>query len=101
MRWSKVKQRIEAGFAPSVQGRVEVWQTRYHRAHDSDGEGWITLDGRNIATFGDRSWQSLSYNLICEHDLTSNEAREIADLFSPSRNHFVEMLFDYFEHAGR
>jgi hypothetical protein len=48
MRWSKLKQLIEDGFAESVKGRVEIWSTRYRRAHDQFGEAWITIDGKRL-----------------------------------------------------
>jgi hypothetical protein len=48
MRWSKLKQRIEERFAPEAQTRVELHVTRYHRAHDGEGEIWLTLDGAKI-----------------------------------------------------
>jgi hypothetical protein len=48
VRWSKLKQRIEDGFAESVRGRIELHQTRYRGSHDHKGELWITLDGEHI-----------------------------------------------------
>lgn len=52
MRWSKLKQKIEDGFADSVRGRVEVWSTRYRTAHDQEGEGWITIDRTRVHSMG-------------------------------------------------
>ena len=52
MRWSKLKKEIESGFADSVQGRVEVWTTRYRGAHDQEGEGWITVDKVRVHSMG-------------------------------------------------
>lgn len=52
MRWSKLKQRIEDGFADSAKGRVEVWSTRYRKAHDREGEAWITIDGQRAHSMG-------------------------------------------------
>jgi hypothetical protein len=49
MRWSQLKVRIEAGFAERVKGRVKIFVTRYHRAHDGAGEAWVTIDGERIA----------------------------------------------------
>lgn len=48
MMWSKLKSRIEAGFADCLKGRVEIWNTRYRGAHDQEGEGWITSHGERI-----------------------------------------------------
>ncbi|MEO0668616.1 MAG: hypothetical protein AAFZ99_11955 [Pseudomonadota bacterium] len=52
MRWSKLKQRIEDGLADSAKGRVEVWSTRYRKAHDQEGEAWITIDGQRVHSMG-------------------------------------------------
>ena len=52
MRWSKLKKEIESGFADSVQGRVEVWTTRYRGAHDQEGEGWMTVDKVRVHSMG-------------------------------------------------
>ena len=49
MRWSKLKQEVEARFADGVRGRVEMRTTRYAKAHDRFGRSWITVDGREIA----------------------------------------------------
>ncbi len=50
MKWSQLKKRIESQFAESVVGRVEVHSTRYHKAHDQMGRGWITFDKREVAS---------------------------------------------------
>jgi hypothetical protein len=52
MQWSQLKKRIEATFAESVQGRVEVWATRYRHASDQDGEAWITFDKQRLISMG-------------------------------------------------
>jgi hypothetical protein len=48
MRWSKLKQTVESMFADEVRGRVELWTTRYSKAHDRFGRSWITVDGHEI-----------------------------------------------------
>lgn len=53
MMWSKLKQTIEGRFADSLKGRVEVFNARYHHAHDDDSRGWITVDKREIANYDD------------------------------------------------
>ena len=55
MRWSKLKQRFEDGLADSAKGRVEVWTTRYRKAHDQEGEGWITIDGQRVHSMGSKT----------------------------------------------
>lgn len=37
MRWSKLKQQVEAMFPDGVPGRVELRTTRYEKAHDRFG----------------------------------------------------------------
>ena len=49
MRWSKLKQQVEAMFADGVRGRVQLRTTRYEKAHDRFGRSWITVDGREVA----------------------------------------------------
>jgi len=53
MRWSQLKQRVEANFAPRVRGRIELFQTRYRRAADSFGEVWVVIDGKRRYSWGD------------------------------------------------
>jgi hypothetical protein len=48
MRWSKLKQQVEAMFADGVRGRVKLCTTRYEKAHDRFGRSWITIDGREV-----------------------------------------------------
>lgn len=54
MRWSKLKQLIEEGFADCVRGRVELWTTRYVKADDRYGRSWITIDGKEIINMANR-----------------------------------------------
>ena len=61
MRWSKLKQRIEAGFARELSGRVQFCTTRYRNAHDGMGRSWITVDGEEIANM-----QHLAGEAACE-----------------------------------
>ena len=48
MRWSELKRRVEANFAPAVKGRVEVFTTSHRLAQDGAGEGWISIDGARV-----------------------------------------------------
>jgi hypothetical protein len=70
MRWSKLKQRIEQGFADSVRGRIEIWNTRYRAAHDDEGEAWITVDKARVHSMG-----SLTY-LVASYEKSSQLQRE-------------------------
>jgi hypothetical protein len=48
MRWSNLKAKTEAFFAPSLHGRVELRATSYRGAHDETGRGYITVDGKEV-----------------------------------------------------
>ena len=50
MRWSELKRRVEANFAPAVKGRVEVFTTSHRLAQDGTGEGWISIDGARVGS---------------------------------------------------
>ena len=66
MMWSQLKSRIESGFADPVRGRVEVWSTRYRRAHDEAGEGWITLDCQRLFSAGTLAFYQGYYGRVAE-----------------------------------
>ncbi|HEX5869477.1 MAG TPA: hypothetical protein VFY65_03615 [Longimicrobium sp.] len=53
MQWSQLKHRVEARFAPALQGRVRVWAAVYRKPATTDGRGWITLDGEQIHSMAD------------------------------------------------
>jgi len=57
MQWSQLKQRIEALFADTVKGRVELHVTRYHKAPDQMGRGWITFDKLQIISMSDLDYE--------------------------------------------
>lgn len=63
MQWSQLKHRVEARFAPSLKGRVQVWAAVYRKPATTDGRGWITLDGEQIHSMtdtpGDAAWRAL------------------------------------------
>jgi hypothetical protein len=75
MRWSKLKQRIEQGFADSVRGRVEIWNTRYRAAHDDEGEAWITVDKIRVHSVGSLTFLVKSY----EESSRLQKERDCAD----------------------
>ena len=81
MQWSQLKSRIEDGFAASVKGRVEVWSTRYRRAHDKQGESWITIDGQKVVTMGTLRFQIDFYGT--NHQLLQD--RDCADYHDPDK----------------
>jgi hypothetical protein len=74
MRWSKLKQQVEAMFADGVRGRVELRTTRYEKAHDRFGRSWITIDGREV--------QNMSNYLACGDSVADgNPSRFDAGVF--------------------
>jgi len=62
MRWSQLKKRIEATFADSVRGRVEVWNTGYRKATWKEGEVWITIDKKKIYSIGSYTYWMKIYH---------------------------------------
>ena len=61
MKWRQLKKLIQATFADSVRGRVEVWNTRYRKAHDDAAEAWMTIDRERVASFGEYTYFVESY----------------------------------------
>jgi hypothetical protein len=65
MQWSQLKKRIESLFFDAVKGRMALRTTRYHKAHDQMGRGWITFDGREVISMcsfaaGNALWDEAS-----------------------------------------
>ncbi len=71
MKWSKLKKTIESYFADSVKGRVELRSTRYHKSHDQEGRGYITIDKEEVASFCSITAWNSEYKL-------AEEIREIS-----------------------
>lgn len=67
MKWTKLKQLIEARFASEASGRVQIHTTRYRRAHDDEGELFVTLDGNKI--YGSAYYQYLKALVTMREDL--------------------------------
>jgi hypothetical protein len=103
MRWSKLKQLVEARMADSLNGRVELHVARYTHAHDGDGRAWITVDKREIASFCDYRWMILRHRRSAEHERTGESVfsadalaiRSLADEGVFSHYLFVRALKDY------
>lgn len=51
MHWSKLKQRIEEFFSPTIRGRVELHSTWYRQGGRSSSRLWITIDGNEVYQF--------------------------------------------------
>ncbi len=81
MQWSKAKHRVEALFAPSVAGRVELRVTGYRGAHDAEGRGWITIDG-------EEAWSFCTLRYYVERNELEDELRaanQAADFRDPAQ----------------
>lgn len=48
MRWTKLKQRIEARFVDALKERVRIDLTRYRWTQNEDGEIRVVVDGKRI-----------------------------------------------------
>ena len=51
MRWSQLKSQIEALRAPALKKRVGLHQARYRYTLEQVGRIWLTIDGREVASF--------------------------------------------------
>jgi hypothetical protein len=51
MRWSKLKSSLDDLRAPALRGRVALNQARYRYTREEVGRIWITVDGREVASF--------------------------------------------------
>jgi hypothetical protein len=70
MKWSKLKQQIEARFADSVRGRMAIHITRYGPGVSSMmTRGWLTWDGEEILNLSTIEWL-LGRETFSRFDLT-------------------------------
>ncbi len=72
MKWSKLKKQIKDKFCESLKRRVELRSTRYRRAHDHDGKGWITIDKREVFDMCTFKWMIEYEDLASEIRKTNN-----------------------------
>lgn len=83
MQWSRLKSKVEAFFAPSVKGRVELRAASYRGAHDQTGRGYITVDGKEIWNMCTLSFWGAEYPRIDfiaqEQGVSARAAQVIAD----------------------
>ncbi|WP_420125901.1 SF0329 family protein [Longimicrobium sp.] len=90
MRWSQLKHQVEARFAPSLQGRVQVWAAVYRKPATTDGRGWITLDGEQIHSMAD-----IQSDAARAAQSRAIEAADAAEPGSPESDWTRGMLFGY------
>lgn len=84
MRWSSIVRSFEPFLAPALAGRIRLHATHYRGAHDDEGRGWITLDGRQIASF-----ESLPY-LVRTYGL-STELKALGEAPEPAWDRAIEI----------
>lgn len=96
MKWSQLKKRIEDNFAESVKGRVEIWATRYRKAHDQEGELWITIDKERVLSMGSLKYQKELYEtatrLQNERSCKDHQASEQRDSYRQTHADAERML---------
>jgi hypothetical protein len=51
MQWSKLRSTVESRFAPALGRRVSLHQARYRYTREEVGRVWISVDGRDSASF--------------------------------------------------
>ena len=51
MRWSKLTSSLEALRVPALAKRVSIHQARYRYTREEVGRVWVTVDGREVASF--------------------------------------------------
>lgn len=56
MTWSKLRVQIKDFITLELRKRIDIHATRYHDAHDDQGEVWITVDGKKIFGGGYYHW---------------------------------------------
>lgn len=82
MKWSQLKHRIKQLISPELRDRLDFHVTRYHEAHDQEGEFWITIDKQTI--FSGSYYQVLK-------TLSTNEELKEAYYSSPSQRSSVKI----------
>ena len=79
MRWSQLKKRIEDGFAESVRGRVEIWETRYRKAPEEELEIWVTIDAQRVASYGYFRFEGAHYPKVRQLTLERSLSQQQPD----------------------
>ena len=69
MPWSCLRAAAKERMAPSVRDRIAIHQARYRRTREEVGRVWITVDGREVASFDTNRYIAKRAQL--EHDIRS------------------------------
>lgn len=54
MIWSKIKRKVENGFAEKLKGKIQIYVTSYGSDYDITdlfNRGWITVNGKEVVNF--------------------------------------------------
>lgn len=78
-------------FADSVQGRVRLQSTGYHKMHDGQGRCWITVDGQEIINMP--SWYEWALRDYVGRPDLPEEFADYVSLFA--RGGFRSAMLDY------
>ena len=96
MRWSGIVKRYETFLAPSLVGRVELRATHYRGAHDDEGRGWITVDGRQVVSFESLPYLIRRYGLSDELQATGMDVHDADEAArAAARQEGLMHLWDY------
>jgi hypothetical protein len=80
MQWSKLRSTVESRFAPALGRRVTLHQARYRYTREEVGRVWISVDGRDSASFATgaaaRDTGDEAVRLLDEHDARETTAAD-------------------------
>jgi len=98
VRWSKLKQCVEANFAKALKGRVALHSTAYGNC--TCGHAWFTLDGDVIANFCTRaSGNRMSWRIEGPLPLTDEQTKRYQDqpveYGEVSRQHVYQSCWEF------
>ena len=103
MKWSKLRQEVEAFVTPKMAGRVRLMSTRYRRAHDEEGRWALLLDDVEVGGIGcipaDREeWQlaeSMKGPGITAKEAWSRGAQALQGRAHHTQTRFYEAVWSY------
>jgi hypothetical protein len=57
VRWSQLKSQLTDLIAPALRHRIALHQARYRYTREEVGRVWLTIDGREVASFDTSTYQ--------------------------------------------
>lgn len=73
LQWSKTKSTLESFLCDKLKERVKIYATVYRKFHDRPGRVWITLDGKEILSASDVTYE-------IKHETLYEQIKEERDL---------------------